>query len=63
MKLTIDIPDDVTIGDLQAAQGAIFNASTTYVDWDALHNDESGAIGKPGIILLSLARELERASS
>jgi len=63
MKIVIDIPDQVTLGDLQAAQGAIFNASTMYVDWEELASGSPDAVAKPGVILLAIAAALGKESN
>lgn len=65
MKIEIELPEGATMGHLRAVQGAIFNASTEFVDWERLHqegNDRGGgpdAISPPGRILLDIAHQLE----
>lgn len=61
VKIEIDLPDGVTIGDIREAQGAIMNASTDFVDWSEIYESESSrnAISAPGRILLDIARQLE----
>lgn len=62
MKLEIDIPDGVTIGDLTTVAGAMLKASTEFVDWDAMAEGETQSIGMPGRVLLAMATRLEKAA-
>lgn len=64
MDITITLPDHTTEKDLLAAAGAIIQASTVFVDWERLHTTwypEPDAISAPGLMLLSLARQLTSA--
>lgn len=66
MDITLTLPEHVTKGDLLEASGAIIEASTTFVDWDRLASpenpsapaSETSAVSTPGLVLLSLARQL-----
>lgn len=59
VKLEIDMPPFTTLGDLTSVKGALFEASTTYVDWEALYHGEERAVSAPGTILLALAKALD----
>lgn len=61
MKVEIEIPDNVTVGDLITVRGAIFDAAATFVDWEVLFSRGVGAISPAGLLLLRLAAELKRA--
>lgn len=53
------IPDiDATIGDFIAAKGALFDAASTYVDWEDLHAGKPDAVSTTGKIILALANAL-----
>ena len=62
MRYIIDLPDNITLGDITAAKGAIIEASTGYIDWDRLSDEPRGesdhAISAPGRILLAVAHQL-----
>jgi hypothetical protein len=55
----LDVPN-ATIGDYHEARGALMNAVTDFIDWEALHNGEPNAIATPGRIILELIRSLPR---
>lgn len=61
----LKLPAGVTCAQLFAASGAILNASTDFVDWEALHQAvpqaASNAISPEGRLLLDLAGQLARA--
>jgi hypothetical protein len=59
-SVEIDLPAGYTIGDLTTAAGAIFKASTEFVDWEELAERNPNAIQNPGLICLAVARALER---
>ena len=64
MKITVTLPDSkITVGDLTAAAGAIFNASAQFVDFDALYEGQPNAVDRVGCLLLDLARQLETAAA
>lgn len=56
--IQIQLPDDITLGDIASAKGAIIEASGNYVDWAKLYNKEGDAISAPGRILLAIAHQL-----
>jgi hypothetical protein len=60
MDITIKLPEDVTLGDITSARGAIIEASTSYVDWEKLYDrdDERESISAPGRVLLAVAHQL-----
>ncbi len=62
MDITITLPENITLGDITAAKGAIIEASTGYVDWELLyeqtaHNER--AISAPGRLLLAIVHQLD----
>ena len=59
-QITLTLPDNISLGDLITVRGAIFDASTTFVDWEALHRGEPNAIDLPGELLLRIAAELQK---
>lgn len=63
VKVVFDIPDNITLGDLTSAAGAIVDASTSYVDWELLASSEtaSGAVSPAGRVLLAIASQLPRS--
>lgn len=58
---TITLPKGTTIGDLIKVRGALFDASTTWVDWEKLYTKKPDAIGVPGVILLALGNAVGKA--
>jgi hypothetical protein len=64
--ITIELPDGLTMGDITSARGAIIEASTNYVDWEKLYNNNdperhhvtSDPISAPGMLLLAVAHQL-----
>lgn len=62
MDITIKIPDDINIGGILEAQGAIINASTSFVSWEDLYGDDlekkKKAITPAGKLLLAIAHQL-----
>jgi hypothetical protein len=59
MKLVVDLPEGVTLGDITAAKGAVVEASTGYVDWEELYEgDARKAISGPGKVLLAIVHQL-----
>ena len=61
--IEIEIPDDVTVGDLITARGAIFDASTIFVDWEKLYEGGIDAVNPVGRLLLGLAAGIKKAES
>lgn len=65
-RIVIDLPDDITIGDMLTVKGALIDASTSFVDWADLSLGERDGqtsrvpnpISAPGRILLALAHQL-----
>lgn len=62
IQINLDLPDSVTMGEVEAVQGALVNASTMYVGWEALYCKDANAISNPGLVLLDIARQVGRAN-
>lgn len=62
IQINLDLPDNVTMGDVESVQGALMNASTMYVDWEKLYHKSADAIGIPGLILLDIAKQIGTAN-
>lgn len=58
LTITITIPPGATNSDLITVRGALFDASTTFVDFEKLHAGQPDAISAPGRVLLALADSL-----
>jgi hypothetical protein len=63
MKIEIELPEGVSMGDLTAAGGAVLKASAAFVDWDDLYNGTGQAISSEGRILIAIATQLTKEGS
>jgi hypothetical protein len=61
ITVEIVIPVQTTVGDFIATRGALMDAASIYVDWEALNNRQGAPISAPGIILMDIARALQEA--
>lgn len=63
-SINIDLPANITIGDMLTVKGALIDASTIFIDWAEMYenrhdgNHYPSHISSPGKILLAIAHQL-----
>lgn len=59
IQINLDLPEGTQIGDVTSVIGSVTKASTEYVDWERLYQDEYDAVSIPGKILMDIAHQME----